>query len=46
MNGLWRGRYLASLDPTTGALATSWTSPVGYRIMSIAATSTQCLRRR
>jgi hypothetical protein len=40
MNGLWRGRYLASVDPATGAVASGWTSPVGYRIMGITATST------
>ena len=39
MNGLWRGRYFASVDPTTGAVSFGWTSPVGYRIMGIAATS-------
>ena len=40
MNGLWRGRYLASIDPTTGALPAGWTSPIGYRVMSVTATST------
>jgi hypothetical protein len=40
MNGLSRGRYLSSVSPATGTLATPWNSPVGYRIMNIAATST------
>lgn len=41
MNGLWRGRYFASVNPTTGAVPSTWTSPIGYRIFQIAATSTR-----
>jgi hypothetical protein len=40
MNALSRGRYFASVNPTTGTLAASWNSPVGYRILNFATTAT------
>ncbi|MGI8524481.1 MAG: hypothetical protein ACR2K3_14410 [Nocardioides sp.] len=40
MDGSARGGYLASLDPTSGALQSDYTSSVGYRVNNVAATST------
>ncbi|MGH3472772.1 MAG: hypothetical protein ACRDPG_12125 [Nocardioidaceae bacterium] len=39
MDGLSRGRYLAAVDATTGALQPGYNSPLGYRVMAVAATS-------
>ncbi|MGH3471559.1 MAG: hypothetical protein ACRDPG_05890 [Nocardioidaceae bacterium] len=41
MDGLSRGRYLAAVNPTTGALQPGFNSPLGYRVMAVAATTSQ-----
>jgi hypothetical protein len=39
MNGSTRGRYIASVDPTTGALQPGYSSPVTYRVLDLTVTS-------
>jgi len=40
MDGFWRGRYLAAVNPTNGTVPTTYQSPIGYRVMGLAVTST------
>jgi hypothetical protein len=40
MDGTGRDRFFASVDPTNGAVQSTWSSPVGFRVMRIVATPT------
>jgi hypothetical protein len=40
LDGTLKGRYVAPVDPTTGAMQANWNSPVTYRVLALAVTPT------